>query len=120
MTIAEALLDQRALAGLGNVFKCEVLFRRKVDPFALTVALDDATLRAVVEDAVELLRWNAARQARGSRERITRTSGPKSPTGQSVYGRARRPCFDCGTEVRAAPQGGRTTYFCPTCQPRQT
>lgn len=115
-TVAEALLDQRALAGLGNVYKCEVLFRQKLDPFTRVGEIDDSTLRALVTDAVDLLRWNATRQARGSRERLTRTSGPRTPTGQSVYGRAGRPCFDCGTPVSAAPQGGRTTYWCPTCQ----
>jgi endonuclease-8 len=115
--IGEALLDQRAIAGLGNVYKSEVLFRRKLDPFTKVRDVDAATLRALVDDAAALLRWNAERQARGSRERITRTAGPRSPTGQSVYGRARRPCFDCGTPIRAADQGGRTTYWCPTCQP---
>ncbi len=118
-SIAEALLDQRALAGLGNVYKCEVLFRRKLDPFTRVGAIDDETLRALVTDAVDLLRWNARRQARGSRERLTRTNGPRTAAGQSVYGRARRPCFDCGTEVKAAAQGGRTTYWCPTCQPQR-
>ncbi len=112
LAIGEALLDQRALAGLGNVYKSELLFRKKLDPFTLVRELDDATLRALVDDGAELLRWNARR----SRGRITRTTGPRSPTGQSVYGRTRRPCFDCGTLVRAAEQGGRVTYYCPRCQ----
>lgn len=115
--IGEALLDQRAIAGLGNVYKSEVLFRAKLDPFAPVRALDDETLAALVDDAAKLLQFNAARQAKGSRERITRTSGPRSPTGQSVYGRTGRPCFDCDTPIRSASQGGRTTYWCPNCQP---
>ena len=127
LTIGEALLDQRALAGLGNVYKSELLFRAKLDPFTRVRDLDAGVLRALVDDGAELLRWNAERQARGARGRITRTpaqvraaGGGKSPTGQSVYGRTNRPCFDCGQSIRSASQGGRTTYWCPICQPPQT
>ena len=114
VAIGEALLDQRAFAGIGNVYKSELLFRAKLDPFTTVRAIDDVTLLALVRDAAALLRWNGAR-ARG---RITRRpeDGARSPTGQSVYGRTGRTCFDCEDTIRSSPQAGRTTYFCPTCQ----
>lgn len=125
LTIGEALLDQRALAGLGNVYKCEVLFRAKVSPFVKVNELDDGAVRAIVDDGVMLLRENAQRQARGGHSRITRTraqvaaTGNRSPVGQSVYGRTRRPCFDCGTLVTCVEIGGRITYYCPSCQAKK-
>jgi endonuclease-8 len=108
--IGVALLDQRVAAGIGNVYKSEVLFARGVDPFARVSALDD-------DVRVELLR-TAARHLRANVER----AGPRSTTrsgGLAVYGRRGRPCPRCGTRIVSALQGeqARVTYWCPTCQP---
>lgn len=102
--VGEALLDQRALAGIGNVFKSEVLWDRRVSPWAPVAALDDAALRGLVERAGELLRTGVVT---GRRPR-------------TVYRRAGRPCPRCGTIVRVAHQGRdlpRLTFWCPACQP---
>jgi endonuclease-8 len=105
MTISEAILDQRAVAGIGNIWRNETLFRERVDPWALVADLDDATLDRLVATSRDLLR---------------RSIG--TPSGRSpiwVYRRAGRPCRRCGTLVRSAPLATaipRTTYWCPACQ----
>jgi endonuclease-8 len=113
--IGEALLLQRALAGIGNIYKSETLFLEKVDPTAPVSALDEATLRALVKRARALLQANLG--GHGSRPRITRNAlaGPKV----WVYGRRGRTCFRCGSAVEMIRQGappGRSTYHCRGCQ----
>jgi endonuclease VIII len=105
--IADVLLDQRVMAGVGNVFKSEVLFACRVDPFSPLGSLDEATRRRLVETAAAQLRANL----RGGPRRTV-------PGGLAVYGRARRPCLVCATPVRVRYQGPhrRSTYWCPRCQ----
>jgi len=111
--IGEALLDQRLAAGIGNVYKSEVLFLNRVSPF-LPVA-DVPDLGAVIDDAARLLRGNL-------RDYSRTTTGWRQPGQQYwVYGRAGKGCRRCGTVVRQCEQGEdpateRTTYFCPSCQ----
>ncbi len=122
--IGEAILDQRAMAGVGNVFKSEVLFIEKVDPFAPVSKLDDETLERVVAKSRELLQANANPEAAAGRTTTVdlKTGKRLAPSRLWVYDRAGRPCHRCGTLIEAAPQGNelpRTTYWCPspTCQP---
>jgi len=116
--IAEALLDQRALAGIGNVVKNETLFMERVSPFTPLGEVDDATLDRLVATARRILVESAARTR--SPERVT-TGGPAAAAGPLwVHGRAGRPCRRCGTLLKVARQGSelpRSTYWCPTCQP---
>ena len=118
LTIAEALLDQRALAGIGNIWKNETLWTERVSPFVTVGALDDETLVRLVGTARRLLRASAGVTAAGVRGTIT---GRRSESGpRSVYGRTGRPCSRCGTLIASVQQGTevpRTTYWCPTCQP---
>ena len=120
LTIAEALLDQRALAGIGNVYKSEVLFIERVDPFARVRDLDEATLGRLVATAQRLLRVNVdPRTAPGRVDRITTTNDPAADGPVYVYGRRGRPCRRCGTAIRSRQQGTelpRITYWCPRCQ----
>ena len=105
MTISTALLDQRALAGIGNIWRNETLFHERVEPWAVVGELGDGTVRALVATAHRLLRAS-----------VDTTSG-RSP--MWVYGRAGRPCRRCGTLIRSATQDTRiqrTTYWCPACQ----
>ena len=111
--IANALLDQEALAGIGNVYKSEVLFLERTNPWTDVSALPDERLHAIVATVRRLMRANL----RGG-TRVT--TGRRQPgAGLWVYGRAGRPCRRCGTLIRAARQGelARTTYWCPRCQP---
>jgi endonuclease VIII len=110
--VGEALLDQRNLAGIGNLYKAEVLFLRGVDPWR--PAGDVADLDALVSLAHRLMEANKERSGQV-------TTGVRRPGEQTwVYGRAGRPCRRCGTPIRAADQGSETseriTYWCPHCQ----
>ncbi len=110
--IGDALLEQRNLAGIGNVFKAELCFLSGVDPLTPVAAVPD--LPAMVARARQLLEAN--------KDRPTRiTTGDRRPGHRLwVYGR-RGPCLRCRTPVRRADQGPagqeRTTYWCPSCQP---
>jgi endonuclease VIII len=108
--IGPALLEQRALAGIGNVYKSELLFLGRVDPFSRVADLADETLDQLISEAQRLLRANV-----GTRQRVT--TGVERPGAELwVYGRQGRPCRRCGTAIQMTRQAGRSTYWCPTCQ----
>jgi endonuclease-8 len=109
VTISEALLDQRNLAGVGNLYKCEVLFLRGVSPWAPVRAVPD--LAGTVALAQKLLAAN--------RGRWTQSTTGSLHRGQTsyVYGRRAQPCRRCGTAIRKEELGERVTYWCPVCQP---
>jgi endonuclease-8 len=120
--IAEALLNQRVLAGLGNVYKSEILFICRINPFTHVDSLTDANLRSLVVESRRLLKMNVSEGL----ELMTTYGGLRRTTGRSrpedrlwVYGRARLPCRRCGTPIRVRKQGkdARLTYWCPQCQP---
>jgi endonuclease-8 len=100
--LGEALLDQRLVAGAGNVYKSEGCFAASLDPWRPVAEATDADL----ERLFEALHGMMAAGAEGRR-------GPRL-----VYRRAGRPCPRCGTPIRSRGQGdaNRTTYWCPRCQ----
>ncbi|MGC4805452.1 zinc finger domain-containing protein [Micromonospora sp. DT233] len=108
-TIGEALLDQRNLAGVGNLYKCEVLFLRGLSPWTAVGAVPD--LAGTVALAQRLLAANRGRWTQSSTGSLRR--------GQTtyVYGRRAQPCRRCGTAIRKEELGERVTYWCPACQP---
>ncbi|WP_446213240.1 zinc finger domain-containing protein [Micromonospora sp. IBSANI012] len=107
-TIGEALLDQRNLAGVGNLYKCEVLFLRGVSPWTPVGAVPD--LAGTVALAQRLLAANRGRWTQS-------TTGSLHRGGTSyVYGRRAQPCRRCGTAIRKEELGERVTYWCPRCQ----
>jgi endonuclease-8 len=116
MAIGDALLDQRAVAGFGNVYRSELCFLETISPFTLVSAVSDDTLRQLIERGSALVRLNS-----GGGERVTTTAG--TPGNTYVYGRAGRPCRRCGTRVTSTTSRGREggpprrVYWCPTCQP---
>ena len=118
--IADVLLNQRVAAGIGNVYKSEVLFLCRVNPFTAAQAVADDRVRELLATARRLLKANVTtlggittylgfRRARGADESERRY----------VYGRARKPCRRCGTPIQVRQQGphARLTYWCPACQP---
>ena len=111
-TIGEALLDQRNLAGIGNVYKSELCFLTGITPW--TPVADVPDVQRLVDRAHRLLLANRDRPMRN-------TTGETRP-GRAlwVYGRKRGLCLRCGTPVRSADQGApgdeRVTYWCPHCQ----
>ena len=111
--LGNALLDQRAVAGIGNVYKSEVAFLEGLDPWAPVGTLADAELAGTLRTARRLLRANTRGGAR-----VTTGSGARGE-GLWVYGRGGRPCRRCGTPIRQGRQGelARLTFWCPRCQP---
>ena len=112
VAVGELLLDQRVTAGIGNVYRCEALWQRQVNPWTPTAALTDGDLAAVFETARNAMRANLA-------TKVCRTF-PGYGRG-AVHGRAGRPCPRCGTpiRVRAMGENARLAYWCPTCQPER-
>ena len=122
MPIARALLDQRVVAGIGNIFKSEVLFVAGVHPDASASGLGEQRLGAIVDVAEQLLRANVTANHGAA---ITTVRGLRQSTGRAsgddrlyVYGRAGRPCRRCGTPISMSKAGddARSTYWCPGCQ----
>jgi endonuclease-8 len=109
------------MAGIGNVYKSEVLFSSGVDPFLAVEALSDGRLQGIVETARRLLRANvspgmAPMTTYAGYRRTTRRDDPTQRLW--VYGRARLPCRRCGTAISVKAQGAqaRLTYWCSQCQ----
>ncbi len=120
--IEDGLLDQRVAAGVGNVFKSEVLFEAGIHPATPVSALDDEALSALLAIARRQLRRNAPRTPgqRSFRSGGRNTTGRLNPAESLwVYGRAGRPCLKCGSVIERAQRGeaARLTYYCPVCQP---
>ena len=109
VTIAEALLDQRNLAGIGNLYKAEVLFLRGIHP--RTPIVEVSNLEGVVELAHRLLLSNRGRWTQATTGSLRR--GEQS----YVYGRGGASCRRCGTRIEQDSLGERITFWCPTCQP---
>ncbi|HSD92585.1 MAG TPA: bifunctional DNA-formamidopyrimidine glycosylase/DNA-(apurinic or apyrimidinic site) lyase [Methyloceanibacter sp.] len=124
-SIKAALIDQRLIAGLGNIYACEALFRAGISPMRLAGTLATksgkpthktealaAAVKAVLEDAIK---------AGGSSLRDYKRADGRLGRFQhrfKVYGREGKPCSKkgCGGTVRRIVQGGRSTFYCPTCQ----
>ena len=96
--LGDALLDQRIVAGIGNMWKAEALFAAGISPWRPLAELDDDELRGVLAAAAALMRSGRRRHR--------------------VYRRSGRPCGSCGTRIRSFPQGddARMAYWCPGCQ----
>jgi len=118
--IADVLLDQRVVAGIGNIYKCEALFVAGVAPRTRVGQLDAATLERIYEAAHRLMIANL--------EPSTRTSSASGPSAGSpppraasfrVYSRTGKPCTRCGTPISCTSLGepARWTWWCPACQP---
>jgi endonuclease-8 len=121
--IAVVLLNQRVLAGLGNVYKSEVAFAAGVNPFRAMRTLTDKEYEVMAERAQ---RWMQENVKDGAGDGIVTYSGNRRTTGNSnrderlwVYGRKGQKCRRCGAVIEMRKQGvqARSTYWCPGCQP---
>jgi endonuclease-8 len=121
--IGSAMLDQRVMAGVGNVFKSEVLFVCEVYPFVRISLLTDAQLARVISTSRKLLQANAGSSSGNLISTYTgfrRTTARSDPSARLwVYGRKGDPCRRCGTPIAYRKQGTemRGTFWCPQCQP---
>ena len=110
--VGELLLDQKVIAGIGNVYKSELLFLAAIDPRTPVEEISDDQLRAIAGDAIRLMTANLGPKTRT-------TTGSRAPDREMwVYGRMGRPCRRCGTPIETDRQGERVTYWCPGCQER--
>ena len=121
--IAEVLLNQRVMAGIGNVYKSEICFMCGVNPFRPVRTLEQRELEQLVHTARRSLQTNVAEEADGQIATyggLRRTTNTWDHSARLwVYGRAGEQCRRCGTplEMREQGTGARTTFWCPVCQP---
>ena len=119
-SLKQLLLDQTKILGLGNIYASEALFLAGISPFKEANRLSKsralklhAAIRAILQEAIDA----------GSTLRVDLTDGNSSyfeapERFWRVYEREGEPCVNCGTKIRRAVQGGRSTYYCPKCQRR--
>jgi len=118
-SVKALLLDQRRLAGIGNIYASEILHRAGVDPRRRAGAVSRAEWDAIARETVAVL--GEAIDGLGTTFSMYRTIwGEPGGFGERlrVYDRAGQPCPACGTPVRRIVQNNRSTFFCPTCQRR--
>lgn len=116
--VKSVLLDQRVVAGLGNIYADEALWRARINPLRPAASLDRDEVRRLHRAIREALRVGIDRQGSTLREYAT----PEGASGRMqdefrAYGRDGEPCPRCGTPIAKARVGGRGTWFCPRCQP---
>jgi formamidopyrimidine-DNA glycosylase len=119
-SLKAALLDQRTLAGMGNIYVDEALWRARLNPLRPASGLDRNELRRLHRGIRAALEHGLARQGSTLRDyRLPDGSGGSMQNEFRVYGRRDEPCDRCGTLIARTQVAGRTTWFCPTCQPAQ-
>jgi len=119
-SLKAALLDQRTLAGMGNIYADEALWRARLNPLRPAASLDRTELRRLHRGIRAALEHGLARQGSTLRDyRLPDGSGGSMQDEFRVYGRRDEPCDRCGTPIARTQVAGRTTWFCPTCQPEK-
>lgn len=128
-SIAELLMDQSVLAGVGNIYRCEVLWRHRVKPSVPGERLKRSTWQAIWEDLSGLMPWGVRTGRIITREEVLQDvtdaiaagESPRSldvPRDFSVYQRTGEPCYRCGSRVRHGVVAGRNMFWCGNCQRR--
>jgi formamidopyrimidine-DNA glycosylase len=115
--VKAALLDQRTVAGLGNIYVDEALWRARVHPLQPAGTLDHDELVRVTRGIRDALKAGIARQGASLRDYSTPDGGRGRMQDEfRVYGRAGEPCARCGTPIDKIRAAGRGTWYCPNCQ----
>ncbi|GAC1411839.1 MAG: Fpg/Nei family DNA glycosylase [Candidatus Velthaea sp.] len=117
--IGALLMDQSIVAGIGNVYRCELLYRARIDPFAAGTTLAPEDWRRLWRDARSVMA-QGVRDARMVTTLPNDRPHPRGPVRREerfyVYHRSGKPCRICGTSIRSAAMAARTIYWCPSCQ----
>jgi len=117
MPVKNFLLDQKTVAGLGNIYVCEILYRAGIDPWKKSCDLTTMEWNRIIKEFRPVLKKAIA--CRGSSISDWKDLLGKKGSYQEhlqVYGREGQPCFRCKNPVRRKPIGGRSTFYCPVCQ----
>jgi formamidopyrimidine-DNA glycosylase len=116
--VKAAILDQRAAAGMGNIYADEALWRAQIHPLMPAGELTRPEIRRLHRAIKDALRAGIARQGTTLRDYRT-PSGARGSMQEElrVYGREDEPCFRCGTAIARTRVAGRGTWYCPACQP---
>lgn len=116
--IKSLLLDQTALAGVGNIYASEALWLAKVHPLRAANRLDAHAYEEVARGVVQVMRDAIENHGTSLRDFVSGTGEAGGNAGYlQVYGRAGKPCLRCGGAIKAFVVAGRNTYCCPRCQP---
>jgi formamidopyrimidine-DNA glycosylase len=116
--VKAALLDQRAAAGMGNIYADEALWRARIHPLRPAGDLDQDEVKRLHKAVREALKAGIARQGATLRDYRTPDGEPgRMQAALRVYGRDGEPCYRCGAEIGKTRAGGRGTWYCPSCQP---
>lgn len=119
MTIAQLLMEQDVIAGIGNIYRAELLFRARLDPFLEGREVPPATLKAMWRDAIPLMKAGMVDRrivTTRPKDRPHKRGKPLKEEVHYVYRRAGKPCWVCGAKVMKKDLAGRTLYWCPVCQ----
>jgi formamidopyrimidine-DNA glycosylase len=115
--VKAAILDQRAVAGLGNIYGDEALWRARIHPLRPAGELDDEELKRLKRGVRQALRVGIARQGATLRDYAAPTGAAGAMQREfKVYGRTGEPCDRCGTPIEKTRVAGRGTWYCPACQ----
>lgn len=128
-TIAELLMDQSVLAGVGNIYRCEVLWRHRIKPLTPGERVKRATWQAIWEDLSALMPWGVRTGRIITRDEVLQDVADAVAAGEaprtlevprdfSVYQRTGEPCLRCGSRVRHGALAGRNMFWCGNCQRR--
>jgi formamidopyrimidine-DNA glycosylase len=116
--VKAAILDQRTVAGVGNIYADEALWRARIHPLTPANELGPHQIQALHRGIRRALEAGIARQGSTLRDyRLPDGSGGSMQEEFRVYGRRDEPCDRCGTPIARTQVAGRTTWFCPACQP---
>ena len=116
--IKPLLMDQSFIAGIGNIYASEILFRAKINPQRSAQSLSPEEQLVLYKEIQKVLK-SAIKHGGSSVDDYVRVSGKNGDYARfhRVYGREGKPCFVCSSPVEKIAQGGRGTYFCARCQP---
>ena len=121
--IGALLMDQSVAAGIGNIYRAELLFRAKLNPFTPGNEVAEKLLRSIWKDARVLMKAGMVDRrivTTKPADRPSRKGKALKEEAHYVYRRQGRPCFVCGTKILTEVMAGRNLFWCPTCQPADT
>jgi endonuclease-8 len=119
MYIANALLDQQIISGIGNKYKSEILFLNKIYPFKKVVSFSENDLSSLLLDIPKILGYGY--KAKGRTRPLLNNEKALWDTAHWVFRRSGKPCWVCGAKIASEKKlTSRSTFWCPTCQPIET